>query len=381
MRAFTAIISLGCLLLLLFDIFEVMLLPRRVRRRFRLVRVFFRVTWGIWSRVALRMESGNGREGMLSFYGPLSMVLLIALWIAGLIATFGGLQWSLEQTISFSRGLYLSGTTFFTLGYGDVVPHSPISKLVAVWEAGTGFGFIAVVIGYLPVLYQLFSRRETHVIQLDARAGSPPSAVTLLTRHSEYGGIENLYQLFQSWEGWAAEMVESHLSYPMLSYYRSQHDNQSWLAAMCVILDSSALVLVGIRDVRTFPAKMAFATSRLALIELARVFNIQPRAQADARQPAFDFQTVTAELEKGGLFFSDEDAEKKVAAFRATYEPFLVGLAEYLLLPLPAWLPADGLDNWQNSPRGRRAKELVENAEAKPGHPESPEQLTRNPRG
>jgi hypothetical protein len=365
MHPAAAIASLACIFILLFDIFEVMLLPRRVRRRLRLVKMFFRVSWSIWSRIAMRVGSGSGKEGMLSAYGPLSMVVLIAFWATGLIAGFGGLQWSLEQAISFPRALYMSGTTFFTLGYGDVVPRTPVAKVVAVWESGMGFGFIAVVIGYLPVLYQLFSRRETHVIQLDARAGSPPSAVTLLTRHAD-GGIEGLYQLFQSWEGWASEMVESHLSYPMLSYYRSQHDNQSWLAALCVVLDSSALVLVGISDVRTFPAKMAFATSRLVLIELSRIFDIQPRTQADVREPAFNFNALAEELGRAGLLFSDQDAEKKIAAFRATYEPFLLGLSDYLLLPLPGWVAADGLDNWQNSPRGRSAKSLVEDAEAKP---------------
>ena len=240
------------------------------------------------------------------------------------------------------------------------------SKILAVFESGTGFAFIAVVIGYLPVLYQMFSRREAHVIQLDARAGSPPSSVTLLTRHAEGQGMENLHHLLQSWESWAAEMVESHLSYPMLSYYRSQHDNQSWLASMCAILDTCAMIMVGIRDVRTFPAKMAFATSRLALIELSRVFHIQPRTDADARYPKCDFRAVADELEKAGLFFSDEDGETKLSAFRARYEPFLLGLADYFVLPLPGWLPSESLDNWQNSPRGRSAKQLVEDAPARP---------------
>ena len=360
-----AAIGLICIAVVLFDVFEVMLLPRRIRRRLRLVRLFFRSTWGVWSSVALRFSKGNGRETILSFYGPFSMMLLIGFWVAALIGGYGFLQWALERPTPLARQLYLSGTTFFTLGYGDVIPHTPASKIVAICEAATGFGFIAVVIGYLPVLYQLFSRRESHVIQLDARAGAPPSAVTLLTRHAEGHGTDSLYRLLGSWEAWASEMVESHLSYPMLSYYRSQHDNQSWLAAMCAILDSCALMLVGLRNIETFPARMAFATSRLALVELSRVFDIQVRPDASARQPNLDFRSLSEELGKAGLFFSDDDAEKKLTSFRATYEPFLVGLSAYLLLPLPGWLPSGALDNWQNSPRGRRAKQLVE--EASPG--------------
>ena len=366
MHSATAIVSLLCIVLILFDVFEVMLLPRRVRRRVRLVRLFFRFTWSAWSWVAVRCSKGAARETLLSFYGPFSMVLLIAIWVAALITAFGSLQWALEPNISFGRGMYLSGATFFTLGYGDVVPHARLTKAAAVCESGTGFAFMAVVIGYLPVLYQLFSRRESHVIQLDARAGSPPSAVTLLVRHAEGEGTVHLDALLAGWEAWAAEMVESHLSYPMLSYYRSQHDNQSWLAAMCAIMDTCALVLVGFREVPTFSAKMAFATSRLALVELSRVFNIQPKSSAEARQPACDFAGLKAELQKAGLVFRDDNPEAKLEAFRATYEPFLVGLSEYLVLPLPGWFPTDSLDNWQNSPRGRKAKRLVEEAVAQP---------------
>lgn len=361
-----AIIGILCLGIVIHDVFEAMLLPRRVRRRLRLVRIFFNATWAVWSSLSMRAAKGNGRETSLAFYGPFSMVLLILTWVVTLIAGYGLLHWALAPDTSVGRQMYLSGATFFTLGYGDVIPLTPLSKALAIVEAGTGFGFIAIVIGYLPVLYQLFSRREAQVIQLDARAGSPPSAVTLLTQHAEGQGIEDLYRFLGGWEAWAAELVESHLSYPMLSYYRSQHDNQSWLAAICAILDSCALILVGLRGVRTFPAKMAFATSRLALIELSRALDATPRPETSARQPAFDFQTVAAELAKGGLNFTDNDPETKLAAFRSTYEPFLVGLSNHLLLPLPNWLPGDKLDNWQNSPRGRRAKQLVDNSPARP---------------
>ena len=141
----------------------------------------------------------------------------------------------------------MSGVTFFTLGYGDVVPHTGAARFMSVLEAGTGIGFIAVVIGYLPVLYQLFSRREAHVIQLDARAGSPPTATTMLSRHAECGGLDKLDDLLREWEVWGSDLLESHLSYPMLVYYRSQHDNQSWLAALTAVMDSCALILVGRR--------------------------------------------------------------------------------------------------------------------------------------
>ena len=129
--------------------------------------------------------------------------------------------------------------TFFTLGFGDLTPQGPTGRALAVAEAGIGFAFLAVVISYLPVFYQAFSKREVTISLLDARAGSPPTAGSLLLRLAPGRNFEALDRFLQEWERFAAEVLESHLSFPLLSYYRSQHDNQSWLAAMTTILDAS----------------------------------------------------------------------------------------------------------------------------------------------
>ncbi len=268
------------------DAFEVMLLPRRVRRQLRPVLIFFRASWATWSAIANRMERGRRRDAFLSFYGPLSMVLLLTTWAFGLVLSFALLHWAIRGGAgTFTNALYLSGSTFFTVGYGDIVPNNRWDKALAIIEAGAGLGYIAATIGYLPVLYQLFSRRETRVIQLDPRAGSPPAASTLLCRHSEAEAIEELYSFLKHWEEWSAELVESHLSYPMLSYYRSQHDNQSWLAGLTCILDSSAILLTGVKGVKTFQPRMTFAVGRLAAVELCRVFHLRPKAPGADRLP------------------------------------------------------------------------------------------------
>jgi hypothetical protein len=353
------------LLLVFHDAFEVMLLPRRIRRRLRFVTLLFRNTWTLWSWLAERMRLGIRRDTFLSLYGPLSLVMLVGFWVVGLVVGFAGVQWALgrgaEKPFSFAGNLILSGDTFFTLGTASLTSLAKARRSVAVFEAGTGLAFLAIVISYLPVLYQLFSRREAHVIMLDARAGSPPTATTLLTRH----GGDNLHaleELLHEWERWSAEVVESHLSYPMLTYYRSQHDNQSWLAALTAIMDTCALTMAGFKDLSTFQARMTFSSSRLAIIELSRVLKVKPQVSEKTRLPSPVYARMRAELAGSGMIAVDDDkAEETLAEFRATYEPFLVGLAQYLLLTLPSWLP-DGelLDNWQNSPRGRSAKRLVE---------------------
>ena len=103
-----------------------------------------------------------------------------------------------------------------------------------------GFGFLALIIGYVPIIYQAFSRRESNISLLDARAGSPSSATEMLRRHYRTQRLEELLQFLRKWEQWCATLLESHLSYPVLTYYRSQHERQSWLAALTTVLDTCA---------------------------------------------------------------------------------------------------------------------------------------------
>jgi Ion channel len=211
----------------------------------------------------------------------------------------------------------------FTLGYGDIVPHTAAARTVSVIEAGCGIGFIAVVIGYLPVLYQLFSRREAHVIQLDARAGSPPTATTMLSRHAEADSLDKLDDLLREWEVWGSDLLESHLSYPMLVFYRSQHDNQSWLAALSAVMDSCALILVGVEEMKPLQARMTFAMARQVVVEMARSFQIKPsRYDGGDRLPPADYLRMEGILAKAGLQLKGgPETQEILAGLRATYEP------------------------------------------------------------
>jgi hypothetical protein len=362
------IAGLALIWITLQDAFEVVLLPRRVSRRFRFTAGFFRGGWRAWTFLARATRPGGAREGFLSVFGPLAMVALFVAWALGLITGFGLVQWSSAAMAGpaggFLSDLYLSGVTFFTLGYGDLTPHTPLGKAAAVIEAGVGFGLIALVIGYLPVLYQLFSRREAHVLQLDARAGSPPTAAVLLRRHADAGSVERLDPLLSDWEMWGAELLESHLSYPMLAYYRSQHDDQSWLAALAAVLDACVLVMVGSTEGRQpLQARMTFAILRQVVVEMARSQRIvSVRAGAGVPLDPEGYQAMRAMFAEAGLPWPDGAAcEETLAALRATYAPLLQGLAEYLQIPLPGLVPRDDTaDHWDQGPRGLIARRLVE---------------------
>jgi hypothetical protein len=343
-----------------------MLLPRRVPRRIRLMRWFFRFTWAPWRTLSRWLPTQARREKFLGIYGPLSMVLLFGLWAAGLIAGFGLIEWAIQRPLasppSLAAASYMSGATFFTLGYGDVVPQTSAARVVAVLEAGAGIGFIAVVIGYLPVLYQLFSRREAHVIQLDARAGSPPTATTMLCRHAESGGLPRLDELLRAWEIWGADLLESHLSYPMLAYYRSQHDDQSWLAALAAVMDTCVLILVGVEDLPPLQARMTFAMARQVVLEMARSLGVATRQGPESsRLDRTAFVDMLARFEQAGLRWNGgPQAEEVIAAVRSTYEPFLIGLADHLAIDVPGWVSQETPDHWERGPRGIIARRLIE---------------------
>jgi hypothetical protein len=371
------ILAIGALVLGLFllamvlqDVFEVLLLPRRVRRRWRIASAYFRVTWNAWSGAARLLRASETRAGVLSIYGPLSVVVLYLIWASLLIVGFGLCQWSFNHALDrpppFASDLYLSGSTFFTLGFGDVVPKTAAGKAFAVMEAGSGFGLIAAVIGYLPVLYQLFSRREAHIIQLDARAGSPPSALSLLAGHADGEAMAELDAFLRAWEVWGAELLESHLSYPMLVFYRSQHDNQSWLAALSTVMDTCAMILCGLKGRKTFQARMTFAMGRMIIIEMTRVLDLSPVTTETGRLSGEDYEKLVGRLAEIGLHPSSEDGETRLAAFRTTYEPFLLALSQFLALGLPDWLPTETADNWQTSAHGALAKQLVDDVPSRP---------------
>jgi Ion channel len=352
-----AIIGVAVILLVAQDVFETIVLPRRVTRRFRIARAYYRTTWKAWRALGWRMRRGGRRESYLGYFGPLSLLALFALWALLLVLGFALLFWGLAIPLnppqprnSFSNYLYFSGTTFFTLGLGDISPVRGIGRALVIIEVASGFGFLALVISYMPVIYQAFSRRELRITLLDARAGAPATAAELLCRNCVGKTAEEIRILLRDWEAWCADILESHLSYPVLAYYRSQHDEESWLGALTVILDTCALIMTGIETIPAAHARFAFATARHAVVDLAQVFGTPPRIGAN-RLSSAEFVQLREVLASAGVHLMDDPAsEQRLAELRATYEPFVTTLAEFMFFSLPPWIAPEGiLDDWQTS--------------------------------
>jgi hypothetical protein len=355
----TAAAGLIIVVVILWEAFETVVLPRRVARPFRLTRLVYRVTWLPWRTIAHAFKKSKSRETFLSIYGPISILILFVVWASAIIFGFallyhsGSTQDSTHPT--FETSLYLSGTTMFTLGLGDVIPHTWPERFLVVCESGIGFGFLALVLSYLPVIYQAFSRREVNIVLLDARAGSPPTAAEILRRHAGPRGAEGLERLLHDWEHSSADILESHVSYPSVTYFRSQHTNESWLAALTAILDSCSFLLAFVEGVASRQARLTFAMCRHTVVDLAQLFNEPPPAREGNRLPASELDRLRAVVMKAGFQLRDDEASyKKLIDLRAMYEPYLHALSRFLFMEVPPWILAREItDNWKTSAWGR----------------------------
>ena len=377
MHLIALIAGLICCLAVALDAFQTIILPRRPAGRLRITRLFFILTWTPWRALAPRIGNMKAREQAYSVYGPLSLLLLLV--VVGAAAAGG------VCAVLLCDGVAVCGcdaraeaTWLATLRHRSVCERDDAvyagagrcgsaalaARALIICESGVGLGLVALVIGYVPVLYQAFSRREVSVALLDARAGSPPTSTELLRRHAFEGGEEALTVLLAEWERWSAEILESHISYPILCYYRSQHDNQSWLSALVAVLDSCALLISIMEGTPARQAQLTFAMARHALIDLGHVFHLEGKAkeaEAQDRLPAVEFARLCEVLGDIGMrMCGDPASASRLRAIRVLYEPHAIALSEYLRMPLPTWIPEPtAKDQWRTIARLRSEAEAV----------------------
>ena len=345
-----ALLGIGLLTLVLADAVRTMVVARHARAIPLLTRSLLGGGWRLFAGAARIACPARRLEGWLGIYGPLVLLMLLGAWASGMIVAFALLQFSIVPAgraapPGFATELYFSAASFFTLGTSP--PQTPLAGYLMVVEAGAGLSFLGLVIGYLPTLYQSYASRELRILLLDARAGSPPSAVGFLRRAG--GNPDRLEARLAGWEEWALDLLQSHLSYPMLAYFRSQHANQSWLAALTAMVDASALLMLGAEGTLRDQAGFTFAAGRHALAHTAAVFGAQQSPSRQQRLPAVAFAGLIAALAAAGPYLSRDDiVEAKLTALRALYEPDAEALGAVFLLGLPPWMPGEAVvANWQ----------------------------------
>ena len=356
MHVLVGILGGALVVLVLLEIFLAFLLPRRVKRDPLLARRVAIYVFRPWRALSRALPDHAG-DTLLGTYGPFGLLLDLAIWVVLLMFGYGCLQWAAGSHLQVGRGvdfggdLYFSAATLVSSGTAGMAAHSVAARVLQVLDAATGLAVLTIVISYLPSLYQAFSRRETTVSQLDARAGSPPSAGRLVVRAAQRRGWGAVNNYLRGWEEWSAELMETHLSYPTLAYFRSQHVNQNWLSALCTILDASALAVSAAPEGSVEEARFTFAISRHAVADLAYTFRVKPAAPPDRLPPA-DFDALIAALADSGVELRDEPQaiRERLERLRRLYEPYAAVLAEHLELALPPWLaPESDTDNWRTT--------------------------------
>ena len=332
MRVLTGIAGAILIALMLSEFFVTFMLPRRVRRDPRIARGLIRLFWRPWRKVAHRLSTSS-EDTFLGLFGPLSLLSQLLIWTVGLILGFALVEYAavgggFGHGLLFSSGLFLSA---------EGVSGSTAVHVIALFEAAIAIGVLFIVIGYLPAVYGSFSRREVAVSQLATRAGSPPAAGAILCRAARRERWRELERDLQSWEEWAAELMETHLSYPILGYYRSQHVNQNWLAALTAMVDVAAFVTAVEADGESEAAEITFAIGRHALADLSLQYRVT-YGRAERLSDA-DFDRLYSAVEDAvSRPVGREEARKRLTELREAYEPKAQGLADWLALDLPPWL-------------------------------------------
>ena len=320
------------------DAIGTLVAARGLTGRWRPARHFYWITWRLWRSVGRRLD--RHQEGFLSAYAPLTLLLLLGMWLFGLLVgwalVYNAARASLEGDSGFGSLLYYSGTCLFTLGFGDILAQTSALRLAALAEAATGVATMALAISYLPVLYAAYGRRESQLLTLDDPSGERIQPTALIRIWAPGGDTDRLYRFFGEWERWTADILESHVSYPMLALFRSQHRGQSWITALGVVLDAAVLTCAIVPGAEQREPYFMYRRGRRALNEIVR--RLPRTEEAVAPVERFQFDIAYERVRATGLPLRDPDeAWKNLIDYRSTYGTSLQALIDYLLAPAGFW--------------------------------------------
>ncbi len=334
-------LALGVLLLALvyWDMFETVVVPRPTPGWFRIGRYLVRGSWrGL--RTIRDGRPGRSYDRVLGLFAPAATVSLLVAWVLALITGYGLVLYALRDellpTPDLGGALYFAATSVLTLGFGDIVANGAAARLAITIAALSGLGAVALVVTFLFSLYGSYQRREVEVVALQAAAGAPPSAVALLETYAQLDLVDRLPALFGEWEHWAVEVLDSHVAYPLLGYFRSSHDNLSWISALGTVLDAACLVLTTISGIPRGEAKL-FKRVGTHLVE--DIYNLGFRTGEATNLDRSDFDAACARLAEAGYRIESTDTSwPAFEAARATYAPRLEAMARYWATPATSWL-------------------------------------------
>ena len=351
------LIGLALVAVVLFDVFETVVVPRRTTSRMRFSPHILPRLWPIWRMIGTRLKPAWRREEFLGTFAPFAFVFLLLVWVLALICGFGLALHALADDIhppidGYATALYLAGVSLLTIGFGDFVPTALASRAIVLLAGASGLAVVALVISLMFNLYASFARREVLVLLLDSRAGVPPSGVMLLETFGRFRTVDELAATFASYEVWTAEMLDSHLAYPILPYFRSSHDSQSWVSALGAVLDAATLFVCAVPKDPTegdsywhncrASAEMMYAIGCHALVDLTQAGLVRNQINRLNTQPGIEraeFEAACHRLTEAGYrTICTEESWQAFSQRRAVYSQRLNLLARYFASPPTQWI-------------------------------------------
>ncbi|MGB8267741.1 MAG: potassium channel family protein [Candidatus Velthaea sp.] len=323
------------------DIFLSVIVPRPSSAPFRPSSFISRRGWQLWRRLAHRFNDAGRREEFLGIFAPAMLVALSVIWLGALVVGYGtmfyGLRDQTRELHSYGDALYFAGTTALTIGYGDVVPTGPATRVLSIIAGATGFGVFAVVTTFLFAIFGSFQSREAFIITFGNRSGAPPSAVDAILGAAKLGTLDRVLEIGESAQVWMAQVLETHLAYPVLIFFRSTHDGLSWVGTLGGLLDSATLVLTTLDHPQSGDAALLLRLGRHVVDDISDYFDLVDTGATGIERSEFyqAYETFRA----AGLRLRNRDAAwDDFSRTRAGYASRLNQMATFLSIPPQQWV-------------------------------------------
>jgi hypothetical protein len=336
------IAGVAIIVIILFDLIASILVPRPVPPGLMLSAFVRRRAWHRWKLLFLSTDPPKRRETVLGFFATVSVIGSLVMWLIGFILGFALLFWPFRDhmhpaiTSLFEAGYY-AGTSILTIGYGDIVATGVGTRILSLAAGATGLATVAIVLAFLFFLFSSYRQREIFEVMLDARAGSPPSGIALLETHAQLELVDDLPRLFEQAQEWCADVLETHLAYPVLCYFRSAHVGMSWVAALGALLDAETLVISTIERIPVGQATLAQSVGTHLVDDVSNYFGLAGSGGTLVEQQ--EFVAAWERLAAAGYSLRPvAEAWQTFSQLRSQYASSLNNLARYWAIEPAQWI-------------------------------------------
>jgi hypothetical protein len=323
------------------DLFISVVVPRSVGGRYRPSAVLSRNGWRLWRDRAMLIADAERREDTLALFAPIFLMTLLGYWVLSQIIGYGLVFWALRAGLHpeprLGGAIYFAGASLLTIGYGDVVPLHWYTRALSLVAAGGGLATFAIVTTFLFQTFGAFQRREAFVVTISERTGAPPSGLEFVKRHIKLDMLDDVGSILRESQRWIAEVMETHLAYPVLTYFRSSHDDESWVGTLGALLDASTLLVTTLDMDHRGQAKITLQIGTHLVRDFSGFFRL-PRADTAGVEYEEFVLAYHALRELGAPLVPLDDAWPAFAEKRATYAVPLDAMARWWRIPPARWI-------------------------------------------